>query len=74
VPTGPSTFSVSVIIAARNEAGNLPRCLKSLRGAGEVYDIDSESGLCEVSQERYSLQYPPERPRAANDRVSQRRQ
>ena len=37
------TLPVTVIIAARNEAGNLPRCLESLRGAGEVYVIDSQS-------------------------------
>jgi glycosyltransferase involved in cell wall biosynthesis len=34
---------VSVIIAARNEAKNLPRCLQALRDAGEVYVIDSQS-------------------------------
>jgi glycosyltransferase involved in cell wall biosynthesis len=34
---------VTVIVAARNEAHNLPRCLQSLRGVGEVYVIDSES-------------------------------
>jgi glycosyltransferase involved in cell wall biosynthesis len=34
---------VSVIIAARNEAKNLGRCLESLRAAGEVYVIDSVS-------------------------------
>lgn len=34
---------ISVIIAARNEARNLPRCLKSLDGMGEVYVIDSQS-------------------------------
>jgi len=34
---------VSVIIPVRNEARNLPRCLESLRGAGEVYVIDSGS-------------------------------
>ena len=34
---------VTVIIAARNEAHNLPRCLESLRGVGEVYVIDSQS-------------------------------
>lgn len=34
---------ISVIVAARNEARNLPRCLASLRGAGEVYVIDSNS-------------------------------
>jgi glycosyltransferase involved in cell wall biosynthesis len=34
---------VSVIVAARNEAHNLARCLASLRDAGEVYVIDSGS-------------------------------
>src|ERR1700678_1532137 len=34
---------VSVIIAARNEAKNLPRCLQALQDAGEVYVIDSQS-------------------------------
>jgi glycosyltransferase involved in cell wall biosynthesis len=34
---------VSVIVAARNEEKNLPRCLEALHGAGEVYVIDSQS-------------------------------
>lgn len=34
---------VSVIVAARNEERNLPSCLESLRNAGEVYVIDSQS-------------------------------
>jgi glycosyltransferase involved in cell wall biosynthesis len=34
---------VSVIIAARNESKNLPRCLESLRSFGEVYVVDSQS-------------------------------
>jgi glycosyltransferase involved in cell wall biosynthesis len=42
VPT--ATLAVSVIIATKNEAGNLPRCLESLRGAGEVFVVDSQSG------------------------------
>jgi glycosyltransferase involved in cell wall biosynthesis len=37
------TLPVSVIIPVRNEACNLPRCLESLRGAGEIYVIDSGS-------------------------------
>jgi glycosyltransferase involved in cell wall biosynthesis len=37
------SLPVSVIIPVRNEARNLPRCLESLRGAGEVYVIDSHS-------------------------------
>lgn len=38
-----STIPVSVIIAARNEAKNLPRCLEALREFAEVYVIDSQS-------------------------------
>jgi glycosyltransferase involved in cell wall biosynthesis len=34
---------ISVIIAVRNEERNLPRCLASLAGVGEVYVIDSQS-------------------------------
>src|SRR6266852_9668642 len=42
--TGPTvTLPLSVIVPVRNEARNLPRCLESLRGAGEVYVIDSQS-------------------------------
>jgi glycosyltransferase involved in cell wall biosynthesis len=40
-PTG--KLPVSVIVAARNEEKNLPRCLEALRNAGEVYVIDSGS-------------------------------
>jgi hypothetical protein len=34
---------ISVIVAARNEEKNLPRCLQSLRDAGEVFVVDSGS-------------------------------
>lgn len=34
---------LSVVVAARNEEKNLPRCLLSLAGAGEIYVIDSHS-------------------------------
>ncbi len=34
---------VSVIVPVRNEARNLPHCLESLAGFGEVYVIDSQS-------------------------------
>jgi glycosyltransferase involved in cell wall biosynthesis len=34
---------VTAIVAVRNEARNLPRCLESLRHVGEVYVIDSQS-------------------------------
>jgi hypothetical protein len=37
------SLPVSVLVAARNEAHNLRRCLESLRGVGEVYVIDSLS-------------------------------
>jgi glycosyltransferase involved in cell wall biosynthesis len=42
---------VSVIVAARNEALNLPRCLDALRNFGEVYVIDSHStdATCEIA-------------------------
>lgn len=38
-----SLLPLTAIVAARNEAGNLPRCLASLREVGEVYVIDSKS-------------------------------
>ena len=37
------TLPVSVIVAARNEARNLPRCLQALQEFAEVYVIDSQS-------------------------------
>ena len=36
-------LAVSAIVAARNEAKNLPRCLESLRDVAEVYVVDSGS-------------------------------
>jgi glycosyltransferase involved in cell wall biosynthesis len=41
--TSTETLPVSVIVAARNEEKNLPRCLRALRNVGEIYVIDSES-------------------------------
>src|ERR1700675_1760981 len=38
-----ATLPVSAIIAVRNEARNLPRCLESLRKIGEAYVVDSQS-------------------------------
>jgi glycosyltransferase involved in cell wall biosynthesis len=35
---------VSVIIPIRNEAGNLSRCLDSIRWADEIFVVDSQSG------------------------------
>lgn len=43
VETGLGLVPVSVIIAARNEARNLPHCLDALCNFGEVYVIDSHS-------------------------------
>jgi glycosyltransferase involved in cell wall biosynthesis len=42
-PAVSAKLPVSVIIAARNEAHNLPRCLEALQDIGEVYVIDSQS-------------------------------
>jgi glycosyltransferase involved in cell wall biosynthesis len=41
--TASPLLALSVIIPVRNEAHNLPRCLESLKSAGEVYVIDSQS-------------------------------
>ena len=41
--TASASLPLSVIIPVRNEARNLPRCLESLKSAGEVYVIDSQS-------------------------------
>src|SRR3982074_532548 len=41
--TSTRKLPVSVIVAARNEAHNLPRCLEALHDVGEVYVIDSQS-------------------------------
>jgi glycosyltransferase involved in cell wall biosynthesis len=38
-----AVLPVSVIVPVRNEARNLPDCLESLRHAGEVYVVDSQS-------------------------------
>jgi glycosyltransferase involved in cell wall biosynthesis len=42
-PAAPQVLPISVIVPVRNEAHNLPRCLESLAGVGEVYVIDSQS-------------------------------
>ena len=39
----PTKLPVSVIVAAKNEARNLPVCLRSLGGVGEIYVVDSKS-------------------------------
>src|SRR5437868_524572 len=48
---GAVTLPISVIVAVRNEAKNLPRCLNSLHGIGEIYVVDSQStdGTTEVA-------------------------
>jgi len=38
-----SVVPVSVVIAVKNEARNLPRCLESVRNFGEVVVVDSQS-------------------------------
>ncbi len=47
-----STVPVSVIIAARNEARNLPACLQSVRDFGEVVVVDSQSSDATVEVAR----------------------
>src|SRR5205085_9510938 len=39
----PELLPITVIVPVRNEARNLPRCLESLRGMGEIYVVDSQS-------------------------------
>jgi glycosyltransferase involved in cell wall biosynthesis len=43
---------ISVIVPVRNEAQNVPRCLASLQGVGEIYVIDSQStdGTAEIAR------------------------
>ena len=45
---------LSVVIAARNEAHNLPRCLDALKNCDEIYVIDSHStdDTCAIAAER----------------------
>ena len=47
-----SELPISVIIPVRNEARNLPRCLRSLAKVGEVYVIDSQSTdeTCDIAE------------------------
>jgi len=47
-----AAIPVTAIIAARNEAHNLARCLESLRGVGEIFVIDSQStdGTVEIAR------------------------
>lgn len=50
--TSSCKLPVSVIVAARNEERNLPRCLESLGELGDVYVIDSRStdATCEIAR------------------------
>jgi glycosyltransferase involved in cell wall biosynthesis len=52
VAAPPVSLPVSVIVPVRNEGSNLPRCLESLRGVGEIYVIDSQSsdGTAEIAR------------------------
>jgi glycosyltransferase involved in cell wall biosynthesis len=47
-----SRVPVSVIIPIKNEAGNLPRCLDSVRWADEIFIVDSQStdGSIEIAE------------------------
>jgi glycosyltransferase involved in cell wall biosynthesis len=42
-PVASHVLPISVLIAVRNEARNLPRCLAALRDMGEVVVVDSQS-------------------------------
>jgi glycosyltransferase involved in cell wall biosynthesis len=44
---------VSVVVPIKNEAGNLPRCLDSIRWADEIFVVDSQStdGSVEIAQQ-----------------------
>ena len=44
---------VSVVVPIKNEAGNLPRCLASIRWADEIFVVDSRStdGSIEIAQQ-----------------------
>jgi glycosyltransferase involved in cell wall biosynthesis len=54
----PVDLPISVIIPVKNEARNLPRCLDSLRTAGEIYVVDSQStdATAEIAQ-HYSANF-----------------
>lgn len=49
-----ATLPLSVIVAVRNEAHNLPRCLDALKNCGEVFVVDSHSTdeTCEIAAAR----------------------
>ncbi|PYI94617.1 MAG: glycosyltransferase [Verrucomicrobia bacterium] len=49
----PPKVPVSVLVPIKNEAGNLPRCLDSIRWAGEIFVVDSQStdGSTEIAQQ-----------------------
>lgn len=52
--TNGSKVPVSVVIPIKNEAANLPRCLKSAAWADEIFVVDSQStdGSIELAQQR----------------------
>ena len=70
-PSAVARLPLSVIVAARNEERNLPRCLQSLASAGEVFVVDSfsddstpaiaRSHGAEVTQFRYRGGWPKKR-------------
>ncbi len=48
-----SSVPVSIVVPIKNEAGNLPRCLASIRWANEIFVVDSQStdGSIEIAKE-----------------------
>ncbi|HEX3819889.1 MAG TPA: glycosyltransferase family 2 protein [Candidatus Sulfotelmatobacter sp.] len=50
--SGAEILPITVIVAVRNEARNLPHCLESLQDVGEAYVIDSQStdGTIEIAR------------------------
>lgn len=50
--TSTGRLPISVIVPVRNEAKNLPRCLKSLKAFGEIIIVDSQStdGTVEIAE------------------------
>jgi glycosyltransferase involved in cell wall biosynthesis len=48
-----SKVAVSIVVPIKNEAGNLPRCLKSVEWADEIFVVDSLStdGSIEIAQQ-----------------------